>query len=246
MQTTQRATPLVRARARGRFVNGFSKRGRPPRRCVTGTPVCTDVKDLLGQLRFLRLSPWHCNTFFEEHARRVFGPTGNTFDKDPAPLLYMLSRVMMRHTKGQVLGGKKVLELPALSERLVRVEFTARERQAYDAARAEALAQWETVRARGTAAVSNEMLQVYSLLRPLQRLSSGGVLSAKDTQVPNLEQEAAARRAARVVAAAAAAPSTSDQGVAREDSKPVVAAVAAASEVRGCARSHTRRARSRT
>ena len=119
------------------------------------------------------------------------------------PLLYCLSRCMIRHTKLQVLGNAPVLTLPPKTETLVPVVFTAAERAAYDKVHAAAKSQFDNIKSQGQAAVSQRMLQIMALLLPLRRMASGGALSAKDLTVPDLAAAAAARAAAAVARAQA-------------------------------------------
>ena len=172
--------------------------------CCTGTPIGTDVADLFGQFSFLRLSPLDKSSYFDAFVKRVFTITGQSYGgSGPMPLLYCLSRCMIRHTKLQVLGNAPVLTLPPKTETLVPVVFTAAERAAYDKVHAAAKAQFDNIKAQGQAAVSQRMLQIMALLLPLRRMASGGALSAKDLAVPDLAAAAAARAAAAVARAQA-------------------------------------------
>ncbi len=168
--------------------------------CVTGTPMGSEVGDLFGQFLFLGLSPFDQSAYFEANVRRVFGAQGNNYSGSPIPLLYALSRTMIRHTKQQTLGGAAVLALPPKTEEKVGVEFTAEERKAYAAAHKDAVAQFEQYRAQGATAVSQRLLAIMSLLLPLRRIASGGALTDKEVTVPDLHALAAARSAARIAA----------------------------------------------
>ena len=174
--------------------------------CCTGTPIGTDVADLFGQFCFLRLSPLDKSSYFDAYVKRVFTITGQAYGgAGSMPLLYCLSRCMIRHTKMQVLGNAPVLSLPPKTETLVPVVFTADERAAYAKVHAAAKAQFDTIKAQGQAAVSQRMLQIMALLMPLRRMASGGALSSKDIAVPDLAAAAAARAAAAIARAQALA-----------------------------------------
>ena len=184
--------------------------------CVTGTPIATDVSDLAAQMRFLRLEPWSNPAFFTRKARDVFGPTAQHGVGDALPLLYTLSRCMIRHTKQGSLGGAPVLSLPAVTESEVPVAFAAAERAAYDTARQAAVAQFNDFKSHGASAVNAKLLAIMALLLPLRRIASGGALSAAELTVPCLSDRAQAARA----------------GKAAEDAKPVLPS--AASEDESC------------
>jgi hypothetical protein len=83
------------------------------------------------------------------HAKRVFGTTGNAYGGSPMPLLYTLSRLMIRHTKAQTLGGAPVLSLPPKTEEKIAITFTAEERKAYATAHKAAADQFEQYRQQG-------------------------------------------------------------------------------------------------
>jgi len=166
--------------------------------CVTGTPIATDVGDLAAQMRFLRLEPWNNPTYFAHKARDVFGPAAHLHGTgDPLPLLYTLSRCMIRHTKQGSLGGAPVLSLPAVTESEVPVAFAAEERAAYELARQAAVAQFNEFKSFGAGAVNAKLLAIMSLLLPLRRIASGGALSAAELCVPCLSDKARAARAGK-------------------------------------------------
>jgi SNF2 family DNA or RNA helicase len=101
---------------------------------VTGTPIGLDAADLFGLFVFLKLSPLDKSAYFDAYVKRVFTNTGNHYGGTPLPLLYCLSRCMIRHTKAQQLGGAPVLALPPKTEVEVPVDFSPEERAAYDKA----------------------------------------------------------------------------------------------------------------
>ncbi|KAJ1430449.1 SNF2 family N-terminal domain-containing protein, partial [Ochromonadaceae sp. CCMP2298] len=92
---------------------------RSPRRwMVSGTPLCTRLSDLHGELKFLRVWPFCLpNTqdgFWELRIEKPFYQRS----EHCLPLLRALLRgVMMRHAKSQryVLGDKPLIKLPARS-----------------------------------------------------------------------------------------------------------------------------------
>jgi hypothetical protein len=85
----------------------------------------------------------------------VFGTTGNAYGGTPMPLLYTLSRVMIRHTKSQTLGGAPVLSLPPKTEEKIEIVFTPEERKAYTTAHKAASDQFELYRAQGACGASH-------------------------------------------------------------------------------------------
>ncbi|KAK9830036.1 hypothetical protein WJX72_009324 [[Myrmecia] bisecta] len=147
--------------------------------CVTGTPINTDVNDLLGQFAALHFSPFDNKGFFSKYVKTAF--SGNMYSrKGGATLLYTLSQMLIRHTKEQ-------LTLPEKSEENIAVLFTAEEQTLYTDAHAKAKRQFDVFRSWGAPAISKRLLQIMSLLQPMRRICSGGALSEKDLTVPDLQ-----------------------------------------------------------
>ena len=89
--------------------------------------------------------------------------------------------ITVRHTKNQVINGRKILELPPKHEEKIEVELSAAERAKYRELHAEAKRTFEqTYAARGEAYLSSKILSIMALLLPLRRLCSGGYLTAAD------------------------------------------------------------------
>lgn len=86
--------------------------------CCTGTPINNAIDDLVGQFAAIHLHPLNWNSFFDAHIKPAF--SGSYYQEGgAAPLLYVLRRVMIRHTKQQVIAGEEVLKLPPKTEELV-------------------------------------------------------------------------------------------------------------------------------
>ena len=99
----------------------------------TGTPMGTDVTDLHGQLKFLGAYPAMVqsvfNNWFKEPLSRGHRRGGS---RSATLALSFLSSFVIRHSKNQRLGGRKILELPPKHESKVEVTLGAEERAKYD------------------------------------------------------------------------------------------------------------------
>jgi len=148
--------------------------------CCSATPITTNIMDLHGQFEVLRMAPFSNKATFAARYK------DSMLDHQLLPrheLFYVLSQMMVRHTKSQCIGGETVLSLPPLQRSTGEVKFSPREETAYLAAHATAEAAFKLFVAEGKAAVSKNTLIIMSLLLPLRRIASGGVLTEKDLRL---------------------------------------------------------------
>jgi SWI/SNF-related matrix-associated actin-dependent regulator of chromatin subfamily A3 len=85
--------------------------------CCTGTPVSGSAEDLYGQFMVMKLPLLTNKALFDMYVRNPFTVSGRFVS--PHTLMYVLGRMLIRHTKLQVLGGEEVLKLPPKTEELV-------------------------------------------------------------------------------------------------------------------------------
>ncbi|KAK9847690.1 hypothetical protein WJX84_004737 [Apatococcus fuscideae] len=139
----------------------------------TGTPINNGVDDLLGQFTALHLAPYSMPGFFNPFIKSHYHGSHQYSYHADTPLLYLLSCIMVRHTKQQVLGGEAVLALPPKSVETVPVYFTSMERQLYMQCYTPAKQVFEQIRSWGGNAVSKRLLAINALLLPVRRICSG-------------------------------------------------------------------------
>ena len=101
---------------------------------ISGTPLCTGIDDLLGELSFLRVSPFsaaHEDGFW---GRCIKEPWRRRDPHALAKLDGLLSSIMMRHSKAQryLDSNTPIVELPGIERRLVPVEASGSERAVYN------------------------------------------------------------------------------------------------------------------
>lgn len=97
-------------------------------------------------------------------------------------LRVLFKKNMIRHHKDQTFNGRAILlSLPPKHVREVVLEFSARERKAYDDMHTDAKAAFEEAVALGTA-VKNT-IQILQMLVPLRRACSGGLINLKEIGV---------------------------------------------------------------
>lgn len=158
--------------------------------CCSGTPLATETADLAGQFAALRMAPFSDRPFFSARYRNLLTQPHFSYGASPgkAELMYVLSRIMVRHTGAQTTGGETVLALPPLQRSVVEVAFTPGEAEMYRYSHAEAVGAFRSYLAatpgNPAAAASKHLLSIMSLLLPLRRIASGGELSAADVSLP--------------------------------------------------------------
>lgn len=98
---------------------------------VTGTPIGASLSDLLGQLQFLRISPFNRIDFWKNNIENPFHER-NT--ESLMCLRSLLSHVIVRHSKEQTLAtGRALLDLPPRTVETVLLKFGCEdERSLYD------------------------------------------------------------------------------------------------------------------
>ena len=107
----------------------------------------TDIVDLQGQLMFLGAFPAMQKNVFENWFRGPLSRASHRGAGRSATLaLAFLGSFMIRHTKTQRLGGRRILELPAKTEHTVQVTLAPAERAKYDEMHAKAKREFEAGR----------------------------------------------------------------------------------------------------
>ena len=100
---------------------------------MSGTPMGNLVADLVGQLRFLQVQPW-CriekgwDRFWEREVTERW-ESGEEIEGALEIIHGVLTQIMIRHSKSQVVDGEKLLELPARHVSLETVEMVNQHEQ---------------------------------------------------------------------------------------------------------------------
>ncbi|XP_077219521.1 helicase-like transcription factor CHR28 isoform X2 [Tasmannia lanceolata] len=115
--------------------------------CLSGTPIQNAVDDLYSYFRFLRYDPYagyksFCSTIKVPITRN---PT-NGYKK----LQAVLKTIMLRRTKGTLIDGEPIVNLPPKSVSLKKVVFSEQERAFYSKLEAESREQFKVYAAAGT------------------------------------------------------------------------------------------------
>ncbi|KAL1562698.1 helicase-like transcription factor CHR28 isoform X3 [Salvia divinorum] len=115
--------------------------------CLSGTPIQNAIDDLYSYFRFLRHEPYAVfRTFCEQLKVPVTKNPRNGYKK----LQAVLKTIMLRRTKGTLLDGEPIIDLPPKTIELKKVEFSKDERDFYCRLEADSRAQFAEYQAAGT------------------------------------------------------------------------------------------------
>ncbi|XP_062096394.1 helicase-like transcription factor CHR28 [Humulus lupulus] len=115
--------------------------------CLSGTPIQNAIDDLYSYFRFLKYDPYDAYKLFCSYIK-------NPISKNPTngykKLQTVLKTIMLRRTKGTLLDGEPIINLPPKHVELKKVEFSKEERDFYSRLEADSRAQFEEYANAGT------------------------------------------------------------------------------------------------
>ncbi|KAM7525122.1 hypothetical protein LguiA_015024 [Lonicera macranthoides] len=115
--------------------------------CLSGTPIQNAVDDLYSYFRFLRYDPYAIYTRF---CSTIKAPIQRNPTSGYKKLQAVLKTIMLRRTKGTLLDGEPIINLPPKTIELKKVDFTLEERDFYCQLEADSRAQFAEYAAAGT------------------------------------------------------------------------------------------------
>ncbi|KAA8519836.1 hypothetical protein F0562_014074 [Nyssa sinensis] len=115
--------------------------------CLSGTPIQNAVDDLYSYFRFLRYDPY---AVYKSFCSTIKVPINRNPTNGYRKLQAVLKTVMLRRTKGTLLDGEPIINLPPKSIELKKVDFTKEERDFYCRLEADSRAQFAKYAAAGT------------------------------------------------------------------------------------------------
>lgn len=115
--------------------------------CLSGTPLQNAIDDLYSYFRFLRYYPLSSYTLFRS---TIKAPITRNPSKGYMKLQTVLKTIMLRRTKGSLLDGEPIINLPPKVVELRKVDFSDEERDFYTRLEADSRAQFQEYAAAGT------------------------------------------------------------------------------------------------
>ncbi|CAA7048376.1 unnamed protein product [Microthlaspi erraticum] len=96
--------------------------------CLSGTPMQNTVDDLYSYFRFLKYDPY---AVYKSFCNTIKGPITRNSLNGYKKLQAILRAIMLRRTKGTLLDGQPIINLPPKTISLSKVEFSEEERSFY-------------------------------------------------------------------------------------------------------------------
>ncbi|KAA8515310.1 hypothetical protein F0562_018460 [Nyssa sinensis] len=115
--------------------------------CLSGTPIQNAVDDLYSYFRFLRYDPY---AVYKSFCSTIKVPINRNPTNGYKKLQAVLKTIMLRRTKGTLLDGEPIINLPPKLVELKKVDFTKEERDFYSRLEADFRVQFAEYAAAGT------------------------------------------------------------------------------------------------
>nr|GMD36140.1 helicase-like transcription factor CHR28 isoform X1 [Ipomoea batatas] len=115
--------------------------------CLSGTPIQNSIDELFSYFRFLRYDPY---ADFKTFCSGVKYPIAMNSIQGYKKLQAILRAIMLRRTKGTLIEGQPIINLPPKTIHLKKVAFSAEERAFYNRLEAVSRSQFKAYAAAGT------------------------------------------------------------------------------------------------
>ncbi|CAA6658431.1 unnamed protein product [Spirodela intermedia] len=102
--------------------------------CLSGTPIQNAIDDLYSYFRFLRYEPF---AVYNSFCSKIKVPINRDPNVGYRKLQAVLKTIMLRRTKGTLIDGKPIINLPPRTINLKKVDFSKEERDFYSRLEAE-------------------------------------------------------------------------------------------------------------
>ncbi|CAA2995857.1 helicase-like transcription factor CHR28 [Olea europaea subsp. europaea] len=115
--------------------------------CLSGTPIQNSIDEVFSYFRFLRYQPYDKLKSF---GASIKFPISRNAVHGYKKLQVILRQIMLRRTKGTLIDGEPIINLPPKTTHLTRVDFSAEERAFYNRLEAQSRSQFKAYAAAGT------------------------------------------------------------------------------------------------
>ncbi|ANM65813.1 Zinc finger C3HC4 RING-type [Arabidopsis thaliana x Arabidopsis arenosa] len=166
--------------------------------CLSGTPIQNTIDDLYSYFRFLRYDPY---AVYKSFYSTIKVPISRNSCQGYKKLQAVLRAIMLRRTKGTLLDGKPIINLPPKVVNLSQVDFSVAERSFYKKLEADSRSQFKAYADAGT--LSQNYANILLLLLRLRqacdhpqlvkRYNSDPVGKVSEAAVRRLPREARSR-----------------------------------------------------
>ncbi|KAG6436994.1 hypothetical protein SASPL_101901 [Salvia splendens] len=132
--------------------------------CLSGTPIQNSIDELFSYFRFLKYEPYdNYKTFGSSIKGLILRDSVKGYKK----LQFVLRNIMLRRTKGDLIDGKPIINLPPKKVHLTRVDFSLEERTFYEKLEFDSRKQFKAYAAAGT--VSQNYANILLMLLRLRQ-----------------------------------------------------------------------------
>ncbi|AEE32545.1 unnamed protein product [Arabidopsis thaliana] len=115
--------------------------------CLSGTPIQNTIDDLYSYFRFLKYDPY---AVYKSFCHQIKGPISRNSLQGYKKLQAVLRAIMLRRTKGTLLDGQPIINLPPKTINLSQVDFSVEERSFYVKLESDSRSQFKAYAAAGT------------------------------------------------------------------------------------------------
>ncbi|KAL1295687.1 hypothetical protein HN51_056534 [Arachis hypogaea] len=115
--------------------------------CLSGTPIQNTIDDLYSYFRFLKYDPY---AVYKSFYNTIKVPISRNSIQGYKKLQAVLRAIMLRRTKGTLIDGKPIINLPPKTIELTKVDFSTEERAFYMQLEADSRSQFKAYAAAGT------------------------------------------------------------------------------------------------
>ncbi|KAH0872440.1 hypothetical protein HID58_069802, partial [Brassica napus] len=163
--------------------------------CLSGTPIQNTIDDLYSYFRFLRYDPY---AVYKSFYSTIKVPISRNSQIGYKKLQAILKAIMLRRTKGTLLDGQPIINLPPKTINLSKVDFSVEERSFYTKLESDSRSQFKAYADAGTLN-QNYANILLMLLRLRQACDHPQLVKGFSSDSVGKESEKAAKRLSREV-----------------------------------------------
>ncbi|ESQ30441.1 hypothetical protein EUTSA_v10011211mg [Eutrema salsugineum] len=115
--------------------------------CLSGTPIQNTIDDLYSYFRFLKYDPY---AVYKSFCNTIKSPISRNSVHGYKKLQAILRAIMLRRTKGTLLDGQPIINLPPKTINLSKVDFSVEERSFYTKLESDSQSQFKAYADAGT------------------------------------------------------------------------------------------------
>ncbi|KAM0019730.1 putative DNA helicase chromatin remodeling SNF2 family [Helianthus debilis subsp. tardiflorus] len=115
--------------------------------CLSGTPIQNNIDEVFSYFRFLKCDPY---ANYKSFCNQIKIPISRNSIQGYRKLQAVFKAIMLRRTKGTLIDGKPIINLPPKTIELTAVDFSTEERAFYVKLEAESRSQFKAYAAAGT------------------------------------------------------------------------------------------------